>query len=493
MSTDGRAQLVRRMIDEWKTPSRQKLLLALVDSDSGLSVEEVAKIFMPRKTSGFDPLADPNAKMEELHLGRAREEASRLRKACEEYFGKHTDLPEVFEVTEARHQNPRVYRLAWHPRHPIQTRTGAVTHSPDVIVGASSCAASLSITENSEVVWNQVTNHLLIPSTPFLNLFRDELRNQPIFNIGEDHAFREHPRDDAVAERSDPYPHDYKESLDKFLNDGKAENCLFTVFPEEHSAVLDGPFKRDLIGKLVYRRKRVICFESGTSLLSVVRDERLEDNNPICVIETRHEDAARELIEIVFRRDFSANVHIVVMPGPDSPGLNRRWRVYGEFLSNLLMRRMRGSVTSEGSWKDAFAQMYAKSKVQVTLRRPPRTWLPEEAQEAASDLVSRCNFLDESCSTTFLCGNDDLALEALKLMRNAPGGEAAITSGRLLFVGFDGGSGMMEQFTSGKVFGATVAVDYPTMVRKAGEVKHPYKIDPIQVRYDLRPFFKGLL
>jgi hypothetical protein len=206
----------------------------------------------------------------------------------------------------------------------------------------------------------QFTNHLLISETShFSNTLRDcLLGNWRKLGIGRyRYTFKKYKEDKNKAKQtasegfaapqgtstegnyrersqSELYVSDYKTGLNRFLAEQQTNNCLFTIYPEEENDILTPKYEREVIEKLIRKKQRILCFESGKRLLGQVRPG---EQSPIVVIQSDFALGARTIIRryLVPVMHRGPHIHFVLLPGPSCDVMEQRWREYRNFLTRL--------------------------------------------------------------------------------------------------------------------------------------------------------------
>ena len=126
---------------------------------------------------------------------------------------------------------------------------------------------------------------------------------------------------------------DYQQGLRDFLHDETSE-WLFTVHPEDDHAVFSPQARKRLIDRLLATGKRMVCFESGTSLKRT--HLTAGSLSPVVVIQTDYLRAVKDLIHHAVQQYLCASpqIQIVTLLGPpgNSAADERNW-IYHEFVA----------------------------------------------------------------------------------------------------------------------------------------------------------------
>lgn len=317
-------------------------------------------------------------------------------------------------------------------------------------------------------------NHLLIsPQSPFSSKLRSALiRNRSRLRIARVHSFEHLSLDGEGA-----YFNHYNNLLESFLSDGAEGNCILTIYPDEAIHSRGPDYDQELVKRLMRAEKGIICFESGTTLLAAVSELNLRDQNPVCVIRTRHDVAARELIKHLtgFLASGQGHRRLIMLPGPSTPNSSERWEQFRDFAGRLLFDHRSPALS-----------LRQNGLVTVSVNSPPLDW--KGGHEAADEIFRGLAADREETASTLgvICANDEMAIKVLAAYEKHFGDPGANRgSSRTLFAGFDGTDEMHAAIKASKPM-VTMEVDYKSMCEQACAVfdKRPYQDSPH--RFDAR-------
>jgi hypothetical protein len=294
--------------------------------------------------------------------------------------------------------------------------------------------------------WVIVSQH-----SPFTYALREALEKQ-LVPLGIVHF----PKFERPAEE---HGKEYDQLLKDFMLQAPPGSWLFTNYPEDERNKDQRSKDREkwLIDGLQSQKKRMICFESGHNLWG--RAERLvgHGNNPVGVVETDAGDAIERLVRRMTARVWSNvdRIEIVSVMGPQAANTQERGRRYIEFFSCV-----QHGLKRDG-YEDICRDLEGK-ELCATVSGPLRTWLEEDCIPSIKRLLDQRISRDNSVHTTFLCGNDDLAVTVYKAANTMFPDD--VRRGRVSLVGFDGMPAMDRLKEELGVLAATARVDFDKMV-----------------------------
>jgi hypothetical protein len=94
-----------------------------------------------------------------------------------------------------------------------------------------------------------------------------------------------------------------------------------------------------------------------------------------------------------------------------------------------------------------------------------KAWSEDLAYEQVKALCGMCDFENPRCKVLFLCGNDELALGALRAVKALAGVEKLddALKKRVFFFGIDGLERMTKLLSNNEIFGHTMEVNLSEM------------------------------
>lgn len=261
---------------------------------------------------------------------------------------------------------------------------------------------------------------------------------------------------------ADEHHDEYPQWLYKFMREAPKGSWLFTNYAEDDRKQISEPDEDRLIDDLSNQSKRMICFESGHNLWARARERVREAVNPISVIETNADHAIKQLIRHmtthVWRKQ--EQIEIVSVMGPRAANTEERGRKYLEFFGCV----------QHGMKTDAYDKVCRTLGTKVlctTVTRPLPTWLAEDCRPEIIEFLKLRKPENKSVHTTFVCGNDDLAVIVYNAVHETFA--ADVQEGRVSFVGFDGMPCMVDLKKTLGARAATAYVNFDAMVDVALE------------------------
>ena len=256
---------------------------------------------------------------------------------------------------------------------------------------------------------------------------------------------------------------EYPRLLAQFMNEAPHGSWLFTNYPEDERNKRPPDEESLLIKQLLRQKKRMICFESGHNLWRRARKYIGNGNNPVGVIETHAGHAIEQLIRHmtthVWRKDDIGQIEIVSVMGPRAANTQERGRKYLEFFGCV----QHGLKTHQ---YETVCNDLGTKVLCTTVTQPLPTWLAEDCMPEIRKFLQLRKPNNKSVHTTFVCGNDDLALLVYKAVSTKFSDD--VKQGRVSFVGFDGMPCMDKMKRTLKSRAATAEVNFNEMVRIAG-------------------------
>jgi hypothetical protein len=301
--------------------------------------------------------------------------------------------------------------------------------------------------------------HLLISNeSPFSNRIRKELLEERKDQLGIKES------NDYFREKERPYE-DYEAGLKKFLKDKQAK-WLLTIYPDEERVQID---TKALLDNLQLNGQRMVCFESGTKLLTSEWSSRKPP--PVVCITTDHEASVKLLIRnwLCTRLKGVKKLHFISMLGPEkNSAADRRRAIYNEFLAHISLSRDLAPICKRWDWPNGNTSWHWNDIVELsnspaTLQTTflwMKNWYRHDAKKIMLEEVDSLNITDTTVRTFFLCGNDDIALgirDALVHKYGQPPNRDCIS-----FVGFDGIDEMLNRL-QGQIQGVTMRVGVDKM------------------------------
>lgn len=284
---------------------------------------------------------------------------------------------------------------------------------------------------------------------------------------------------------------EYKKLLRTFRYDSIPGSWLFTVYPEDDWNVFPVDEEEEMILELAEQDKRIVCFESGQNILKRARQLVPEAKNPVGVIKTHSNHAIELLIQHMTKTVWCGasiqQIEIVSLMGPRCAISEERGMKYLEFFAWL--QHQHSANTERFKIYNEICRNLGPKVQCATITKPLTTWLPEHIKVAIENFLKLRRLKSGSVHTTFICGNDDVAVTAYEVVHKRFASE--IQEGRLSFVGFDGMPCMKklkEKLSSTKSRAATAYVDFDEMVRVAygwlikGEVALPTRARSVDAR-----------
>jgi len=263
---------------------------------------------------------------------------------------------------------------------------------------------------------------------------------------------------------------EYSALLRAFLRDSMHGSWLFTVYPEDEQNIFSEDDETKMIEQLARQSKRLVCFESGENVLKRARTLIPEGPVPVGVIKTNSGHAIEQLIQLmakeVWRKDEVQQIEIVSVMGPRCATSEERGMKYLEFFGcvqhtiDTKNSRVYEGVCRDLSWKVRCA----------TVTRPLPTWLADDRKRAIQEFLEVRNLENKHIHTTFVCGNDDVAVTAYEIINETRASD--IQNGRISFVGFDGMPCMdhlKDALKETRSRAATAYVNFYEMVQEAKE------------------------